>query len=99
MAQLGCHVRAVATDMTFIDGSTAAAATMLVYFDTALTANATQSGKIILRVFLSLSVGLLAFSNGRIESHQMFERSIKMVGKPKAYAKRLLLAEEMVGDE
>ncbi|MCJ1244572.1 hypothetical protein MMC30_001770 [Trapelia coarctata] len=83
-------------DMTFAESSIIGAATMLVYLDAALVSNAQQAGKVIIVVLLLLSAGLLGFSNNTVKTFQMFGRSIKVVGEPKAYKRRLLLAEELI---
>jgi len=83
-------------DMTFAESSFAGAATMLVYLDATLVSYAQQAGKIIIVVLLLLSAGLLGFSNSKVKAFQMFGRSIKVVGEPKAYKRRLLLAEELI---
>ena len=83
-------------DMTFVESSVAATATMLVYVDAALACNAQQNGKIILLVLLLFSAGLLGFSNNRIKAFQMFGRSIRAVGHPKAYKRRRDLADELI---
>jgi len=83
-------------DMTFAESSVAAIATTLVYVDAVLASNAQQIGKIILMVLLLLSAGLLGYSNDQIEALQMFGRSIRAVGQPKAYKRRLDLANELI---
>ena len=83
-------------DMTFAESSLAAAATMIVYVDAALASNASQAGKMAFVVLLLLSAGLLGFSNDRIAALCMFGREIRVVGEPKAYARRLILAQELV---
>jgi len=83
-------------DMTFAESSVVGAATMLVYLDAALVSNVQQAGKIVIVMLLLLSAGLLGFSNNKIKTFQMFGRSIKVVGEPKAYKRRLLLAEELI---
>jgi hypothetical protein len=50
----------------------------------------------VLLVLLEASVGLLAFSHDRAGTLRMFGREVAVVGRPKAYARRLLLAEELV---
>ncbi|MCJ1475954.1 hypothetical protein MMC13_004618 [Lambiella insularis] len=83
-------------DMTFVESSIVAAATLLVYLDAALASNAEQTGKINLIGLLLVSAGLLGISNDRFESFQMFRRSVRVVGKPKAYKRRLDLAHELM---
>lgn len=83
-------------DMTFAESSLAGAATIMVYLDAALATNAQQEGKIIIVLLLLLSAGLLSSSNHKVKTFQMFGRSIRVVGEPKAYERRLLLAEELI---
>jgi hypothetical protein len=83
-------------DMTFAESSVVGAATMLVYLDAALVSNVQQVGKFVIVMLLLLSAGLLGFSNIKIKTFQMFGRSIRVVGEPKAYERRLLLAEELI---
>ncbi|MCJ1433989.1 hypothetical protein MMC27_003354 [Xylographa pallens] len=85
-------------EMTFGEHSMTVTATMLVYIDAALASNAQQIGQIALMVLLLLSAGLLSFSNDRIETFQMFGRSIKAVGQAKAYKRRRDLADELIGE-
>ena len=83
-------------DMSFAESSIAGAATMLVYLDAALVTNAQQAGKIIIAVLLLLSAGLLGFSNHKATRFQMFGRYIQVAGEPRAYERRILLAEELI---
>lgn len=83
-------------DTTFWESSLTAVATLLIYINAAVTANATQAGEIILLSLLLLSVGLLAMSNERQESLYMHGCKIQVHGKPKKYARRLDLANELI---
>ena len=55
-----------------------------------------RSPRISLHKQPQCSYTLMEFSNSEIKTFRMFGRSIKVIGKPKAYARRLLLAEELV---
>lgn len=83
-------------DMSFTESSVVAAATLLVYIGAALASNADQSGKIAILALLLVSPGLLVISNKNIKAFQMFGRSIMVDGEPKAYERRLYLAEELI---
>ena len=83
-------------DMTFYESSLEATATMLVYVSAALASNATQLGKILLIALLLLSAGLLGISNENEENLYMHGHVVKREGRPKAYARRLKLAKELI---
>lgn len=83
-------------DMSFTESSVVAASTLLVYMGAALASNANQSGKIALLALLLISPALLVLSNKNIAAFQMFGRSITVEGKPKAYKRRLDLAQELI---
>lgn len=83
-------------DMTFTESCVVGASTLLVYMGAALASNADQSGKIALLALLLISPALLVVSNKNIAAFQMFGRSITVEGEPKAYKRRLDLAEELI---
>ena len=83
-------------DMSFTESCVVAASTLLVYMGAALASNADQSGKIALLALLLISPALLVVSNKNIAAFQMFGRSITVEGEPKAYKRRLDLAEELI---
>ena len=83
-------------DMTFLESSFTAIATLLIYINAAVTTNASQTGKIIILALLLLSVGLLAMSNEWQESLCMHGCKIQVDGKPRKYARRLDLANELI---
>ena len=83
-------------EMTFIEGSFTALATMLVYLDAALASNVDQSGKIILLVVLIGSVGLLAVANQTTMELQMKGYIIRRDGPRKSYERRRHMADELV---
>ena len=69
---------------------------MLVYINAAVTTNASQVGQLIILALLLLSVGLVALSNESQESLYMHGCRIQVIGKPKKYARRLDLANELI---
>ena len=83
-------------DMTALESFASAGATLLVYLTAALSANATTLGNIMLMVVLFLEVGLLGFSNKFVTGIHMYERVVKVIGKPKKYTRRLDLANELI---
>lgn len=83
-------------EMTFIESSAAAFATLLVYLDAALASNLKQSGKVMLLVLLVASAGLLAIANVRTDKLQMHGNIIKVDGQPKKYGRRLEMAQELI---
>ena len=83
-------------EMTFVESSFAAFATLLVYLDAALASNVKQAGKIILLVLLFASAGVLAIANETTESLQMHGRIVKVQGPRKRYARRLEMVEQLI---
>ena len=83
-------------DMDFLESSVSATSTVLVYLDAALASNVGQTGKLILLALLIGSIGLLAIANDRTDVLQMKGCVLRVEGKPKAYARRLDLANELV---
>lgn len=83
-------------DTTFWESSLTAIATLLIYINAVVTANASQAGQITILALLLLSVGLLAVSNELQESLYMHGCRVQVDGKPKKYARRLDLADELI---
>lgn len=83
-------------DMTFWESSLTAIATLLIYINAAVTANASQGGQIIILGLLLLSAGLLAVSNDLQGSLYMHGCRVQVEGNPKKYARRLDLADELI---
>jgi hypothetical protein len=83
-------------EMTFIESSIAAFATVLVYLDAALASNVGQVGKLILLFLLIASAGALAIANETTEMLQMHGRLIEVAGPRKKYARRLDMANELI---
>ena len=83
-------------EMTFIESSVAAFATVLVYLDAALASNLKQSGKVLLLVLLIVSAGLLAIANVRTDKLQMHGNIIKVDGPRKSYGRRRDMADELI---
>ncbi len=83
-------------EMTFIEGSVAAFATLLVYLDAALASNLKQSGKVLLLVLLIVSAGLLAIANVRTDKLQMHGNIVKADGPRKKYGRRRDMADELI---
>lgn len=83
-------------DMTFWEGSLTAMATLMIYINAAVSVNASQAGEIIILALLLLSVGLVAIGNEQQELMYMHGCKIQVEGKPKKYARRLDLADELI---
>lgn len=83
-------------EMTFVESSIAAFATVLVYLDAALASNVDQAGKIILLVLLIASAGILAIANETTQMLQMHDRVIKVEGPRKKYKRRLEMVEQLI---
>ncbi|EME89023.1 uncharacterized protein MYCFIDRAFT_25251 [Pseudocercospora fijiensis CIRAD86] len=81
---------------TFFESSLVGFATLLVYLDAALAGNAAQTSKLLLLILLFGSGGLLGIANECTEVLQMHGRLIEVTGLPKAYPRRLALAEELI---
>ncbi|KAF7197231.1 hypothetical protein HII31_01656 [Pseudocercospora fuligena] len=81
---------------TFFQSSLVAFATLLVYLDAALAGNASQTSKLLLLILLFGSVALLGIANECTKVLQMHGRMIVVTGVPKAYPRRLALAEELI---
>ncbi|KAK4548281.1 hypothetical protein LTR36_010151 [Oleoguttula mirabilis] len=81
---------------TFFESSIVAFATLLVYLDAALAGNAHQEGKILLVILLFCSVALLGIANEYTEALKMHGKVVKVVGTPKAFVRRLDLANELI---
>lgn len=83
-------------EMTFVESSVAAFATVLVYLDAALASNVDQVGKIILLVLLIVSAGILAIANETTQMLQMHGRVIKVEGSRSKYKRRLDLVQQLI---
>jgi hypothetical protein len=83
-------------EMTFVESSIAAFATVLVYLDAALASNVDQAGKVILLFLLIASAGILAISNETTQSLQMHGRVIKAEGQRTKYNRRLDMVQQLI---
>lgn len=83
-------------DMTFLESSVSAFATILTFLTAALTSNVDQTGKIVLLGLVVASVGLLAVANEYTEILQMHGNVVKVKGQRKAYKRRLEMAEQLI---
>ena len=83
-------------DMAAVESFACAGATLLVYVTAALSANASTLGNVILMALLFIEVGLLGLSNKFVLGIQLHGRIVKQVGQPKAYKRRLDLANELI---
>ena len=86
----------MASDMTFIEGSIVAFATLLVYLDAALASNVNHSGQLLVLVLLIGSAGLLAIANEKTEMLHMHGHVIKVNGPRRQYNRRLEMAEQLI---
>ncbi|MCJ1456376.1 hypothetical protein MMC28_006737 [Mycoblastus sanguinarius] len=83
-------------DTTFFESSLTAIATLLVYANVAVTSNVSQFGQIVILALLLLSLGMLPLSDERTDGLHMHGCIIQAEGKPRAYARRLDLADELI---
>ena len=83
-------------DLTFLESSLESSATLLVYLSAALASNASSIGKALFLALLLVSVGFVGMSNELEENFYMHSHVIKKIRQPKAYARRLELAEELI---
>jgi hypothetical protein len=73
-------------------------ATLLVFVSAVLAANVSTIGGLLLGCLLLSFPALLGLCNSQTKSLQMFGRSLALVGPPKAYARRLNLAHELMDE-
>ena len=95
------HLKAVTSgqwlrEMSFVESSFAALATVLVYLDAALASNVSQVGKVLLIVLLIGSAGLLAIANKTTHTLQMRGNLITVNGPRKSYHRRLEMAHQLI---
>ncbi|KAF2462621.1 uncharacterized protein BDR25DRAFT_248480 [Lindgomyces ingoldianus] len=95
------HLKAVTSGQWLRDESTfesrvTAIATVTVYLAAALASNIHQFGKILLLALLIGSVGLLAIANTSTDELQMHGHLVKVAAQPKAYKRRLDLANDLI---
>ena len=83
-------------DATFLESLLTTTATLFIYINAAVTSNASQAGNFIILVLLLLSVGLVAMSVHWQDSLYMHGCKVQVDGKPKQYARRLDLADELI---
>jgi hypothetical protein len=83
-------------EMTFVESSIAAFATLLVYLDAALASNVNQAGKFILVILLIASAGILAIANETTQMLHMHGRVIKVEGPRARYKRRLDMVEQLI---
>lgn len=81
---------------TFLDSVLTAIATLLVYLDVVLTANATNAAKLLLLLLLFSSAALLGLANACTTAMKMYGRTLRVVGPPQPYKRRLHLAKQLV---
>lgn len=81
---------------TFVESSLVSFATLLVYFDAALTGNARREGKLLLLLLLLSSAGLLGLANECTLELRMYDKVLSIAGKPKKYNRRLDLASDLI---
>lgn len=83
-------------DETSVQSSLSGSATLLVYASAALAGNSSKIGSLLLACLLLISAAFLGLSNSVTTKMQMFGRIVHVEGEPKAYARRLDLAREMI---
>jgi hypothetical protein len=85
-------------DETSVDGFAASFATLLVFVSAAVASNASTIGGLLLGCLLLSSAALLGLCNSQTKNLQMFGRTLKQEGPPKAYHRRLDLAVELIAE-
>ena len=83
-------------ESTLAESALVAFATLLVYFDVVLAANASQQGKVLLIMLLFSSAGLLGLVNECTQVFRMYGRTIKPEEPPEPYSRRLELAKKLI---
>ena len=84
-------------DQTFVEQCLVDAGTFLVYAAVVVGSNASQKGAVMIAMLLLVSSGLIALSNltgGR--RFWMHGRVVEVVGQPKKYERRRILADELI---
>ncbi|KZV75959.1 hypothetical protein PENSPDRAFT_646760 [Peniophora sp. CONT] len=81
-----------------LEGFAVASATLLVYGAAVLTPNASTVGCLCIGALLIFSAALLGMCNAVTADLRMFNRSVYQQKPPKAYARRVHMAEEMIGE-
>ena len=82
-------------DMTFIESSLVAFATMLVYLDAALAGNAQVEGKVLLLVLMFSSAALLGVVNQRTDCLKMHGWLIKVQARSEIFDRKLDMVNEL----
>ncbi|KAI0026705.1 hypothetical protein K488DRAFT_65134 [Vararia minispora EC-137] len=83
-------------DLVPLESFAVACATLLVYCAAALAANASTVGSLFIAVLFLVSVALLGLSNALTRDLHLFGCRVHVCGTPKAYKRRLHMAEEMI---
>jgi hypothetical protein len=83
-------------EASFAENMTTSFATLLVYLAAALAINASRIGQAVLLLLLVVSVGLLALCNHSVDSLQMNGCIVRRQRQPKAYQRRLDLANQLI---
>jgi hypothetical protein len=83
-------------DASFGENMTTSAATFLVYLAAALTTNASRVGQMVLLLLLGVSFVLLSLCNHSVDLLLMNGFVVRRQGRPKAYKRRLDLANQLI---
>ncbi|KZV67989.1 hypothetical protein PENSPDRAFT_610701 [Peniophora sp. CONT] len=83
-------------DLEQMESFAVAGATLLVYGAVALAPNASTVGNLYIAVLLLLSVALLGMCNTVTPDLYMFDHRVRQRGFPKAYVRRVHMANEMI---
>lgn len=83
-------------DKTLFDELLITFSTLVVYLSAVLSGNLSTTGGLYLLCLLLVSAGLLELCTGLATGLQMYGRTIRVVGKPIPYTRRLDLAEELI---
>ncbi|KAH6915776.1 hypothetical protein BKA70DRAFT_469880 [Coprinopsis sp. MPI-PUGE-AT-0042] len=85
-------------DEETVESFFAALATLLVYSSATLVPNTSNVAALIIVVLILTSAGLLSLSNALAKEVLMFGRTLRVSQEPKAYARRLDLAKELIAE-
>lgn len=83
-------------EQSTVENFASACATLLVYLSAALAYNASTVGSLFIGTLLLVSAALLGLCNSLTDDLHMFGRRVHVTDGPKAYARRLDMADELI---
>jgi hypothetical protein len=83
-------------ERTYTEDILSALATLLVYLDTTVISNVSKLGQLLLLILMIASAGLLSVTNATTTAMHMHGRIITVKGKPKRYARRRDMADDLI---